>query len=81
MNVTNAIEKWNEENPESQIEIIYTEADLSVVFEHIQDGTSAVSYTHLYPCLCFVLMKSTRPIAASLSRIRVILTLRSLSST
>ncbi len=40
MNVTNAIEKWNEENPESQIEIIYTEADLSVVFEHIQDGTS-----------------------------------------
>lgn len=40
VNVTNAIEKWNEENPESQIEIIYTEADLSVVFEHIQDGTS-----------------------------------------
>ena len=37
VNVTNAIEKWNEENPESQIEIIYTEADLSVVFEHIQD--------------------------------------------
>ena len=33
-------EKWNEENPESRIEIIYTEADLSVVFEHIQDGTS-----------------------------------------
>ncbi len=25
---------------QSQIEIIYTEADLSVVFEHIQDGTS-----------------------------------------
>lgn len=40
VNVTNAIEKWNEENPDSQIEIIYTEADLSVVFEHIQDGTS-----------------------------------------
>ena len=40
VNVTNVIEKWNEENPDSQIEIIYTEADLSVVFEHIQDGTS-----------------------------------------
>ncbi|MGN0393807.1 MAG: transporter substrate-binding domain-containing protein [Coprococcus sp.] len=40
VNVTNAIEQWNAENPDSQIEIIYTEADLSVVFEHIQDGTS-----------------------------------------
>jgi two-component system, OmpR family, response regulator protein BraR/BceR len=36
---------------------------------------------YVYPCLCFVLMKSTSPIAASLSRIRVILTLRALSST
>lgn len=40
VNVTNAIEKWNEENPDSQIEIIYTEQDQSVTFEHIQDGTS-----------------------------------------
>lgn len=40
VNVTNAIEKWNEENPDSQIEIVYTEQDQSVTFEHIQDGTS-----------------------------------------
>lgn len=40
VNVTNAIEQWNAENPDLQIEIIYTEADLSVVFEHIQDGVS-----------------------------------------
>lgn len=39
-NITNAIEKWNEENPDSQIAITYTEADLSVVFEHIEDGST-----------------------------------------
>ncbi len=39
-NVTNAIEQWNRENPDSQIEIIYSEADLSVWFEHIEDGTA-----------------------------------------
>ena len=39
-NVTNALEQWNEENPDSQIEIIYSEADLSVWFEHIEDGTA-----------------------------------------
>ena len=39
-NVTNAIEQWNSENPDSQIEIIYSEADLSVWFEHIEDGTA-----------------------------------------
>lgn len=39
-NVTNAIEQWNEENPDSQIEIIYSESDLSVWFEHIEDGTA-----------------------------------------
>ena len=40
VNITNAIEKWNEENPDSQISITYTEADLSVVFEHIEDGST-----------------------------------------
>jgi polar amino acid transport system substrate-binding protein len=40
VNVTNAIEKWNEENPDSQINIIYTEADLPIVFQHIQEGAS-----------------------------------------
>lgn len=39
-NVTNAIEQWNKENPDSQIEIIYSEADLSVWFEHIEDKTA-----------------------------------------
>lgn len=39
-NVTNAIEQWNQENPDSQIEIIYSEADLSIWFEHIEDGTA-----------------------------------------
>jgi polar amino acid transport system substrate-binding protein len=40
VNVTNAIEKWNEENPDSQINIIYTEAELPVVFQHIEEGAS-----------------------------------------
>lgn len=39
-NVTNAIEQWNQENPDSQIEIIYSEADLSIWFEHIEDGVA-----------------------------------------
>ncbi|MDO4288267.1 MAG: transporter substrate-binding domain-containing protein [Eubacterium sp.] len=39
-NVTNAIERWNAENPDKQIEITYSEADMSVWFEHIEDGTS-----------------------------------------
>ena len=39
-NVTNAVEQWNKENPDHQIKIKYTEADLPVVFQHIQDGES-----------------------------------------
>lgn len=39
-NVTNALEQWNKENPDSKIEIIYSEADLAVWFEHIEDGTA-----------------------------------------
>ncbi|MDD3794357.1 MAG: transporter substrate-binding domain-containing protein [Lachnospiraceae bacterium] len=39
-NVTNALEQWNSENPDSQIEITYSDSDLSVWFEHIEDGTS-----------------------------------------
>ena len=35
----------------------------------------------VYPCRCLVLMKSSRPMADSFSRIRLILTLRALSST
>ena len=36
---------------------------------------------NVYPCLCFVLIKPFRPIESSFSRIRVIFTLRALSST
>lgn len=39
-NVTAAIEEWNEQNPDSQIEIIYSESDLNVWFEHIEDGAA-----------------------------------------
>ena len=39
-NVSNAIDAWNEENPDKQITLTYSDADLSVWFEHIVDGTS-----------------------------------------
>lgn len=39
-NVTNALEEWNEENPDKQINIVYSDADISVWFEHIEDGTT-----------------------------------------
>ncbi|WP_029232305.1 transporter substrate-binding domain-containing protein [Butyrivibrio sp. VCB2006] len=39
-NVTNALEAWNESNPDAQIELVYTESDILVLFEHILDGTS-----------------------------------------
>ena len=35
----------------------------------------------VYPCRCFVLIKSVRPMLASFSRMRLILTLKALSST
>jgi len=37
-NVANAFEKWNEEHPDKQIKIVYTESDLLVQYQHIQDG-------------------------------------------
>src|SRR5699024_8868886 len=41
-----------------------------------------LSTVHIvYPCRCFVLMKSVRPMPASFSRIRLMLTLSALSST
>ena len=36
----NALEQWNEENPDHQIEIIYAETNFQVKFEHIVDGTT-----------------------------------------
>lgn len=36
----NALEIWNEENPDSQIEIIYSDTDFQVRYQHIVDGTT-----------------------------------------
>ena len=41
VSVTNAIEHWNELNPDAQINITYTEADTTVELQHIQDGTTS----------------------------------------
>lgn len=40
VSVTNAIEKWNEANPDAQINISYTEADTAVILQHIEDGAT-----------------------------------------
>lgn len=37
---TAAVENWNRENPDHEINIVYTEAELPAVFEHIVDGVS-----------------------------------------
>ncbi len=39
-NVTAALEDWNKNNPDYPINIVYTEADLGVRFEHIVDGAA-----------------------------------------
>ena len=36
--ITNALQVWNENNPDKQIELVYTEADFLVKFQHILDG-------------------------------------------
>ena len=36
----NALEQWNEENPDHQIDIVYIETNFQVKFEHIVDGTT-----------------------------------------
>lgn len=38
VSVTNAIETWNELNPDAAINISYTEADTALVLQHIEDG-------------------------------------------
>lgn len=35
---TTALERWNEEHPDSQIELVYSESDVAVMFEHVEDG-------------------------------------------
>lgn len=38
-----ALEAWNQENPEHQIEIVYSEADFQQKFQHIVDGVTDVA--------------------------------------
>lgn len=35
---TTAIERWNDEHPDSQIELSYSESEIAVMFEHVEDG-------------------------------------------
>jgi polar amino acid transport system substrate-binding protein len=39
VSVTNAVESWNEQNPDQAIDISYTEADTAVILQHIEDGS------------------------------------------
>ncbi|MDE7206493.1 MAG: transporter substrate-binding domain-containing protein, partial [Lachnospiraceae bacterium] len=39
----NALEQWNADNPEHQIDIIYTETNFQVKFEHLIDKTADVA--------------------------------------
>ncbi|MCR4727661.1 MAG: transporter substrate-binding domain-containing protein [Lachnospiraceae bacterium] len=38
-NVANALERWNEANPDKKINIEYTSADITVELQHIAEGT------------------------------------------
>lgn len=40
VSTSNAIEAWNEQNPDQTIELQYTEADMTVQLQHIEDGTT-----------------------------------------
>lgn len=39
-NVANALERWNEANPDNQIKIEYTSSDLTAQLQHIAEGTT-----------------------------------------
>lgn len=39
----NALEAWNAENPDDQIDILYSDADFALKFQHILDGTTDVA--------------------------------------
>lgn len=39
----NALEQWNADNPEHQINILYTDTNFQVKFEHLIDGTTDVA--------------------------------------
>ena len=40
ISVSNAIEAWNEKNPDKKIDITYTDADTAITLQHIEDGTT-----------------------------------------
>ncbi|MBR1930310.1 MAG: transporter substrate-binding domain-containing protein [Lachnospiraceae bacterium] len=40
VSVTNAVEAWNELNPDNPINITYTDADTAVELQHIEDGAT-----------------------------------------
>ena len=39
VSVTNAVEQWNEKNPDQVIDITYSDADTAVWLQHVEDGT------------------------------------------
>ena len=39
----NALEKWNEDNPDHQINIVYSNTNFQVRYQHIVDGTTDVA--------------------------------------
>lgn len=42
-NKASALEQWNEENPDAQIELVYSESDFQVKFQNIVDGKTDVA--------------------------------------
>ena len=40
ISVSNAVEAWNEKNPDKKIDITYTDADTAITLQHIEDGTT-----------------------------------------
>jgi polar amino acid transport system substrate-binding protein len=40
VSVTNAVEAWNEANPDQAVDITYTEADMEVQLQHLVDGVT-----------------------------------------
>lgn len=40
VSVTNAVETWNEENPDQAININYAESDTAIQLQHVEDGTA-----------------------------------------
>lgn len=43
VSVTNAVEQWNEKNPDQTIDITYSDADTAVWLQHVEDGSADFS--------------------------------------